>query len=212
MLQAAFGVEVVGSVDDRLDSERAAVLEVLLDAGVLVAEVDPDLGAGREDPGLVAMLGRSTQLAGEDHRDFFGAADLDVVRNERFEERSGAAWVVEHERAGRLDLAHGELPPVSGGAILRRERRRDLGDPAIEERLHVLGAEAVADRLQPPRVLARREPVRQRGEPDTGLRGLALGPLVPVEPDPREPRAVGADLGNHRRLRLFRLTGSELSW
>ena len=46
VLEAAFDVEIVRAVDDRLDPERAAVLEVLLDAGVLVAEVDPDLGAG----------------------------------------------------------------------------------------------------------------------------------------------------------------------
>ena len=161
MLQAAFDVEVVGAVDDRLDPERAAVLEVLLDARVLVAEVDPDLGAGGEDPGLVAMLGRSPQLTGEDHRDLFGAADPDVVLNERFEEAAGAARVVEHERAGRLDLAHRELPPVAGGTILDRERRWDVGDPAIEERLHVLGAEGVAYRLQLLGLITGREPVRQ---------------------------------------------------
>ena len=30
------------------------------------------------------------------------------------------------------------------------------------------------------------------------LRGLAFGPLVPVDPDPREPRTVGADLDERR--------------
>ena len=194
MLQTAFDVEIVGPVDDRLDPQRATVLQILLDTGVLVAEVDPDLCTGGEDPRLVAMLGRASELAGEHHRDFFGAADPDVVLHQRFEERTGAARIVEHERAGRLDLAHRQLPPVPGLTILGSERRGDLGDPAIEERLHVLGPEGVADSLQPAGLIAGREPVRQRGKRDPGFGGLAFGPFVPVDPDPREPRTVGADL------------------
>ena len=38
--------------------------------------------------------------------------------NQRFEEAAGAAGVVEHQRAGHLDLAHRQLPPVAGGAII----------------------------------------------------------------------------------------------
>jgi hypothetical protein len=100
-------------------------IEVLLDAGVLVAKVDPDVGAGGEDPGLVAMVCRAPELSGEDHGDLFGAADPDVVGHERFEEAAGAAGVIEHERARRLDLAHREFPPVSGGTILDGQRRHD---------------------------------------------------------------------------------------
>ena len=55
VLKAAFDIEIERVVDDRLDPQRATVLQILLDAGVLVAEVDPDLGAGGEDPGLVAI-------------------------------------------------------------------------------------------------------------------------------------------------------------
>src|SRR5450755_62658 len=66
-------------------------IEILLDAGVLVAKVDPDVGAGGEDPGLVAMVCRAPELSGEDHEDLFGAADPDVVGHERFEEAACAA-------------------------------------------------------------------------------------------------------------------------
>ena len=39
-------------VDDGLDTKRPAFLEVLLDPAVLVGEVDVDVGARAEDPGL----------------------------------------------------------------------------------------------------------------------------------------------------------------
>jgi len=46
VMKAGGDVEVFRLVDHRLDAQRASVFEVLLDARVLVAEVDPDLGAG----------------------------------------------------------------------------------------------------------------------------------------------------------------------
>ena len=169
-----------------------------MSAAALVAEVDADVAAGGEDPCCERALVGLAQLAGEDHRDLFGAADGDVVGDQRFEEAAGAAWVVEDQRAADLDLARGELPPVAGRAIGGGQRGRDARDPAIEERLDVTGGEAVADRLQPLRLGAGRKPVRQRGVAKTGVVGLALGPLVPVEPDLRRIGEVGADLDEAR--------------
>ena len=51
--------------------------------------------------------------AAEDGVDSFGAADADVVGDERFEEPPGPAGVVQHEGAGHLDLAHRQFPPVA---------------------------------------------------------------------------------------------------
>ena len=62
----------------------------------------------------------------------------------------------------------------------------------------MLGAEGVAYRLQLLGLITGREPVRQGTERDAGLRGLAFGPLVPVDPDLRRPRSIGADLDERR--------------
>lgn len=105
VLQAAAQVEVGWVVDDSLDPERAAVLEVLLDAAVLVAKVDAHVGAGAEDARAVGRLGGAAQRAGEDHRELFGAPDADIVGHQRLEEASGAARVVEDQRAAGFDLA-----------------------------------------------------------------------------------------------------------
>ena len=126
--------------------------------------------------------------------DLFGPADADVVGHERLEEAPGPAGVVEDEGAGDLDLAHRQLPEVAGPPVLVGERGRDDRRPAVEEALDVVGAEPVADRLQSARVLTGGEAVGQLAEGETGPAGLALGPLVTVQPDLGRIGEVGADL------------------
>jgi hypothetical protein len=140
------------------------------------------------------LRGRLAHLAGEHERDLLGAAYVDVVGHQRFKEAARAARVVEDERAGDLDLAHRELPPVACTPIIDGERCRDHAHPTVEERLHVAGVKAVAELLQPPRLRADGEAVRERGEGNPGSCAPALGPLVPVDPHLRGPWRVGADL------------------
>jgi hypothetical protein len=68
---------------------------------------------------LAGALGRS---AGKREQDLLGAADREVVGHARLKERAGAAGIVEHRRAGGLDLAQRELLPVPGGAIRAAQR------------------------------------------------------------------------------------------
>ena len=59
VVKAASDAEVGWVVDDRLDPERAAVFEVLLDAGMLVAKVDSHFGAAGHDPRAEPVAGAS---------------------------------------------------------------------------------------------------------------------------------------------------------
>jgi len=58
--------------------------------------------------------------------------------------------------------------------------------------------EAVADGLQLGGVVGGGEPVGQLGEPDPGVSGLALGPLVPVDPDLGGVGEIRADFDERR--------------
>src|SRR4051812_12386760 len=67
-------------------------LEVLLDAAVLVGEVDVDVGAGAEDPRLRRQRSQGASPGGDEHgSDLLGGADADVVVDEGLEEPSGPA-------------------------------------------------------------------------------------------------------------------------
>ena len=109
-------------------------------------------------------------------------ADGDVLFDEGLEEGAGPARVVEDQRAGDLDLAHGELVEVAGGAVGLGEGCRDQRDGPLEEVLDIGWPEAVADGLEARLISARGEAVLQLDEGQAFLGGLALGPLVRVGP------------------------------
>jgi hypothetical protein len=170
----------------------------LLDPAALVAQVELDVGALGEHPRAKDPRGGLADLTGEHHRDLLGAAHPDVVGHQGLKECPGAAGSVEHDGARHLDLAHRQLPPIPGGPIGGGEGGWQHRDPAVEEPLQVRRAEEVADLLQPGRVLAGGEPVGQGGEGDTLAVGLALGPLVAVQPDLARIGEVAAQLDEAR--------------
>ena len=145
-----------------------------------------------------AGLASAALAAFEDQLDQFRAADVEVVGYQGLEERAGPAGCVEHQGARHLDLAHRQLPPIAGGAVVLGQRQRQHRPPAFGEHPDRARAEPVADRLQRGRISAGGEPVGQLGEPDAGLDGLPFGPLVAVDPDLHRIREVGADLDERR--------------
>ena len=113
MFQASEALQIPGGIDNGLDAQGATVLEVLLDAGVLEERIQGDLSALGDDlrfagsvihdrMPLVGMWG----VAGEEQLDSFGATDIEVVGDERFEEAAGMPRSVEDEGARRFNLTH----------------------------------------------------------------------------------------------------------
>ena len=133
-------------------------------------------------------------FAPEDGADLLGTADADVVCYQGLEEAPGPAGVVEDQGAGDFHLAHGELPEVPRRFVFSGERRRHHRGPAVEKALHVSRPEAVANGLEAGRLGAGGKAVGQLAEDEALTPGLALGPLVAVQPDLGRVGEIGADL------------------
>jgi hypothetical protein len=179
--------EIPGVVDRGLGPQRPALFVVLLDLGVLVLDVqgrDHSLG---DDPGAEPARGRMPTFADdaavEDQTDLVGAADVEVVVEDLLEKDPPVHRAVEHLNQEELRLQDGQLIPVSGGLVLVGGSERvgqDL-EPFTQQRLDMLRAQTVADRLQRRHVIARGESVVQRLVADPGLGRLSFGPFVAVD-------------------------------
>src|SRR3954449_6338820 len=101
VVEAAADPQVGRGVDDGLDPQRAAVLEVLLDPGVFVERVHRDVHPAGDDLGLEhpggGALGAVADLSAEDDLDGVGAAQVEVVPDQRLEEAAGVPGGVEDQ-------------------------------------------------------------------------------------------------------------------
>ena len=106
-------------------------------SGVAVEDVDRHVNAAGHHLGGEGADGGGPDLTPEDEFDLIGTAEVEVVSDQCLEEGTSAAWSIEHQGAGGLDLAQRELPPVAGVTIGGGQRRRDDRHPAIEEALQI---------------------------------------------------------------------------
>ena len=112
----ALAAEVTGRVDDRLDPQRPAVLQVLLDPGVLVEDVDritPPLSrrsiAVRKTPWVSRRILRAKMISTLCGRPMSRLSAISASKKPR-----ACRGAVEDDGAGDLHLPHRDLPPVAG--------------------------------------------------------------------------------------------------
>ncbi len=135
MDQAAQHPEVGRVVDHGLDPQRAAFLEVLLGAGMFVADVDAYIDAAGDDPGSEDAGRRRQDLSAEDQLDLLGPAEVEIVGHQGLEERPPVARG-RRTPACATPRSAASTAPTSTPRPGRPdgERQRQPGQPAVEER------------------------------------------------------------------------------
>ena len=122
-----------------------------------------------------------------------GATHIQVVADDGFEEVSTV-----QRRIKDLGKADFELPDCQPMLIASRA----IGDgqwpgqtsyPAVEEALHIIRPESIADALETRRIRAPAEPVVETLEGEAAMACLLFGPFVPVQAHANRVRQVGAD-------------------
>jgi hypothetical protein len=98
------------------------LLEVLLDPAGLVVAHDLRVHARGDDLGAERARGLGVDAPVEGQRDLRGAADVEVVADDAFEERPPGCGPVEHPGVGDLELADRQFVDVAGAQVGGGER------------------------------------------------------------------------------------------
>ncbi len=175
---------------------------ILLDAGVLVLDVQRRGDALGEDPGAKAARGGMASAvedsAVEDQRHPVGAPHVEVLGDDGLEERPARGGTVQHLGQGELGLEDRDVVAVTGPAVRGAEGMRQAGQPLAQQPVDASRVQPVTGALQTLRVLTGGEAVVERLETDPGLGYLPLGPLVAVQAQLRRVGEVRAEFDEER--------------
>jgi hypothetical protein len=98
------------------------VVEVLLDLGAAVVDLQRRLDAGGDHAGVEAARGLARDAPAEHDRDPVGAPQRELVAQRLFEPLAARQRPVEDPGVGQLELAEGELVAVAAAALGGVER------------------------------------------------------------------------------------------
>ena len=128
VLQPSADIEVVDVVDHRLGAQGATFLVVLLNAGVLVVDVQRGRDALGYHAGSVPRGGAFVDASVEDQLHVVGTSQVDVLPDDLLEQHPPLDGPVEDLGQRELRLQHGDVVaharrPVGGGEGVRQTRR-----------------------------------------------------------------------------------------
>src|SRR5215831_12429416 len=170
--------EVAGVVDGGFGSKRLSLLVVLLDAGLLVVDVQRRHHAVGNDTGAELPRRAAAHLAVEHQADLAGAADIEVLADHLLEEDAPRDRLIEHLGQRELGLQDRELVAIAGGAIAWGKRMRQASQPFAQQSINLARRQLVAHALHQFGVGTGLDPVVQRLERHPALGKLTLEILV----------------------------------
>src|SRR6201987_805008 len=129
IVQAYADAEVVSVVDGRLGPQGPAFLVVLLDARVLVIDVQGWGDIPRDHPGAKAGSRMARYPAIEDEFDLLRAAEIEVLADHLLEEEATVHRSVEDLGGGELRLQDRDIVAVTGLAVRSSEGLRQEPQP-----------------------------------------------------------------------------------
>src|ERR1700726_1539865 len=129
--------EVAGVVDGGFGAKRLSLLVVLLDAGLLVIDVQRRHHAVGDDTGAEPPRRAAAHLAVEHQAHLAGAADIEVLADHLFEENAPGHRLVEYLGERELGLQDGEVVAIAGGAIAGRKRMRQASQPFAQQAINL---------------------------------------------------------------------------
>src|SRR5215471_15626394 len=148
IVQAFANPEVVSVVDGRLGPQGPVFFVVLLDARVLVIDIQGWGDILCDHPGSEAGFGIAPDPAIEDEFDLFGAAEIEVLADHLLEEQTTVQRSVEDLGGGELRLQNRDIIAVAGLAVGSREGMRQQPQPFAQQGIDLGGGKPVANRLQ----------------------------------------------------------------
>ena len=198
--QPAADAEVVRVVDDRLRAQRTPLLVVLLDARVLVVDVQRRGDPAGDDAGAIPRGGASGDAPVEDQLHVVGAAHVEVLAQHLVEEDPPLRRSVEHLGPSELRLQNRDVVPDALFPVGGLEGVRQPSQPFAQQLVDLLRRQPVGQPLHRLGVRAAQDAVVERLERDAPLRQLPLQILVPVDAQLGVVREIAVNGRSERKL------------
>ena len=171
----------MGVVDRRFGAKGLTFFVVLLDLGFLVVDVKSRDDALGQNACPEAPRRATGHAPIKDELHLIGAADVEILSNDFFEEDPSGDRSIEDLREGELALEDRQVIAIAGLAVGGREGMRQTAQPLPEDGVDLVGGQQVGDLLGPSRRRRGSDAVVQRLEGNLALGELPLEPFVAVE-------------------------------